>query len=243
MAPTTEPAQQDSDAEEAHLISERHDEEKIQDSDNLFYARRRQRVSLTRSSLITLIVITVLTSTVISGLALHFLHVLDGQQYSGSSSPLPGTTFGSCGDTPSSAREANCTFDMMSFSWLPWQCSEPELTAEFLRVRNWSWWEDVEATRPVPFEEVARGDYAILYITREQHMYHCTYMWKKLHRGLLKGQENIERRGIVDDYIGSYEHTKHCEPMLVGKEDEGDLINKMMVDTAILRKFPHCMWI
>jgi hypothetical protein len=67
-------------------------------------------------------------------------------------------------------------------------------------------------------------------------------MWKKLHRGLLRGQENAERRGIVDTYIGKYEHTAHCEMMLLGMEGDEGVVDKTARDTAILMKFPQCMW-
>ena len=66
-------------------------------------------------------------------------------------------------------------------------------------------------------------------------------MWRKLHRGLLKGRENAEKRGVVDTYIGEYGHTAHCEMMLIGMED-GDVLDKNATDTAIKMKFPQCMW-
>jgi hypothetical protein len=196
---------------------------------------------LTTSGLVTLIASTALISMLLSGLGLHFLHILN-PRHSSESLPLPGSRFGSCGDTPSSARLSNCTFDIMSFSWLPSACDEPELTAEFSRVRNWTWWLDTDRTASVPFDEVARGDHSELFVTREYHMYHCTYMWRKLHRGLLKGQQNVEKRGIVDSYIGSYGHTSHCEMMLIGMEEDGGEVKKNATDTADLMKFPQCMW-
>jgi len=242
MTSAIESSQQDSDAEDAHLMSNHHDEEKDQNSNNVLCASRRQWIPLPRFGLITLVASTALISMLLSGLALHFLHLLNPQQPLGSSLPLPGTRFGSCGDTPTSARLANCTFDIVSFSWLPTPCADPELTAEFLRVRNWTWWLDTHTTTPVPFEEVAGGDYDQLFVTREYHMYHCTYMWRKLHRGLLKGLENAEKRGIVDTYIGEYGHTSHCEMMLLGMEEDHSVVDRNATDTAILMKFPHCMW-
>lgn len=238
-ASASESFQQDSDAEESHLISNHL--EKSQDSENLFRSRRKQWIPIPGSSLITVIASTALISTLLSGLALHFLHLLTSQQRLGISPPLPGTQFGSCGDTPASALQGNCTFDIMSFSWLPSPCADPDLTAEFLRIRNWTWWGDSETTKPVSFEEVAKGNHAELFVTREYHMYHCTYMWRKLHRGLLRSQENAEGRGIVDTYIGKYGHTAHCEMMLLGMEEES-VVDKTATDTAILLKFPQCMW-
>jgi len=182
------------------------------------------------SSLLWGIMSTALVTILLSGLSLYFTHLFN--TFHLKPSPLPGSQFGSCGNTSSSARLANCTFDAMSFSWLPPLCADPELMAEFLRVQNWSWWLDENATMPVSTEIVVEGNHEEVFVTREFHMYHCTYMWRKLHRGLLKSLENKERRGIVDTYIGNYRHTAHCEMMLVGMEGEHGVVDKSATDTA-----------
>ncbi|KAG0646878.1 hypothetical protein D0Z07_6263 [Hyphodiscus hymeniophilus] len=232
-------------AENEHLMSYSpyEDDEKLAKLDNSPDSNGRQLKSFTNSGLITLIASTALISVLLSGLGLHFLHILNPRQFSEASLPVPGTFFGSCGNTSSSARHAGCMFDIMSFSWLPLACADPELTVEFKHLRKWNWWLDENRTAAVPFEEVALGFHSELFVTREYHMYHCTYMWRKLHRGLLRGQENAEKRGIVDSYIGSYGHTAHCEMMLVGMEEDGGGIDKNATDTAILMKFPQCMWV
>ena len=242
MISPMESLQRNSDVEHEQLMSS-HDwnDEKRADSDRLTFSGKKQWKSVTFSGLGTIIASTALMSMLLSGLALHFLHILSptSENYL----PLPGTRFGSCGDSPSSARHANCTFDIMSFSWLPAACDDAELTMEFSRVREWTWWLDTNRTTTIPFEEVALGFHHKLFVTREYHMFHCTYMWRKLHRGLLKAQENDEKRGIVDSYIGSYDHTSHCEMMLIGMGEDGREINKSVTDTAILLKFPQCVWI
>lgn len=233
MSSPIDSLEQQSDAEDALLIL---DHEKLQVSN------QKQWIPPKKSSLIVIIASTAIFSTLLSGFILHLLHILKTHQPCGSSAPIPGASFGSCGNTTSSALLANCTFDVMSFSWLPLPCSDPELTAEFLNLREWSWWLDESATIVLPFEKVATGEYAAVYVTREYHMYHCTYMWRKLHRGVLKAQENAEKRGIVDDYIGAYQHTSHCEKMLVGQEGDQSVVDKTVIDTQILSKFPRCMW-
>lgn len=243
MTQPTKPSQRDLDPENEHLMShafhDDHDEEKLQNSDKSLCSSGNKLRPFTTPGLVTLITSTALISMLLSGLALRFLHIFNLPE---SSSPLPGSRFGSCGNTTSSARRANCTFDIMSFSWLPSACDDPKLTAEFSRVRNWTWWLDTDKMTFVPFEEVARGDHSELFVAREYHMYHCTYMWKKLHRGLLKSQQNAEKRGIMDSYIGNYGHTSHCEMMLLGMEEDGGEINKDATDTAILMKFTQCVW-
>jgi hypothetical protein len=176
MASVPESSQPDSDAEEDHLISHEYEDAKDRRIDELHYSRRRTWIPATTSSLVTLVVVTALLSMLLSGFALYFLHLLGPQQPSRIAHPQPGTRFGFCGDTPASARQANCTFDLMSFSWLPPACAETELTTEFLRLKNWTWWIDAEKNNPVPLHEVSKGEYRELYVTREYHMYHCTYM-------------------------------------------------------------------
>ncbi|PMD29153.1 hypothetical protein L207DRAFT_262418 [Hyaloscypha variabilis F] len=242
MASILDTSRPKSNAEEEKLIPHSEDEEEDQIINQFYHNPKGKWMPATQSSLLTLVAITALTSTLLSGLAFHFFHPFGPQGYTTDTPPVPGTHFGSCGDTPSSARQANCVFDIMSFSWLPNACAEPELTTEFLGLRNWTWWIDADKQEPVPFDEVAWGDHTELYVTREYHMYHCTYMWRKLHRGLLRGQSNAEGRGVVDTYIGQYGHTAHCEMMLLGMESDGEGIDKTATDTIITMKFPQCMW-
>jgi hypothetical protein len=148
----SESSQHDSDAENGILMSPiatNTVKKKAQNSNELFYINRNQRTPLTRIGLITLLVSTALTSMLLSGLGLHFLHLLNPQ----TSKSIPGQRFSSCGDTSSPARLANCTFDIMSFSWLPTPCSDPELTAEFSQLRSWTWWLDTDQTASVPLKK------------------------------------------------------------------------------------------
>lgn len=230
---------QEFDAESAHLM---HNGAKDKGKDEYpiyFTSAHHTWTSLPKPALLLLIIGTSLITILVFGLALHFLHLLDV----GKSSSSPGTKFGSCGDSPSTAREANCTFDIMSFSWLPQACADLDLIAEFLAVQNWTWWMDKDRTSAISLEDVSRGDYDELFVTREYHMYHCTYMWRKLHRGLLRAEEYSKERGVIDTYIGSYGHTEHCEMMLLGMEKDHGAIDKNATDTAILLKYPSCMWV
>lgn len=225
--------------EEARLISEIREDEKEQD---VFYAPRKTWIPLSNLGLVAILAIVALLGMLIFDLGLHFVSISTGRHKPGTSNSLPGAIFGSCGDMPASAREADCIFDIMSFSWLPRPCAEPELTAEFLKLQNWTWWLQEDKKEAVPYDEVTRGEHKQLFVTREYHMYHCTYMWRKLHLGMLRGQNGTEGRGIVDTYIGDFGHTKHCEMMLLGEMDDGGVVDKTVTDTAIVMKFPQCMW-
>lgn len=227
--------QDQGEAEIAHLIdsSHDHDEEKVQPSSN---RSRKSWLPHTPLRLVAAITSTAFICLIISTLVFHLVNT-------SKSFPQPGTKFGSCGNTSLTARAAKCVFDTMSFSWLPPACSDPYLTSEFLALRNWTWYLGQNQKETVSLDEVVRGEHAQLFVSREYHMYHCTYMWRKLHRGMLKAQEEDGRgRGVVDTYIGRYQHTAHCEMMLLGMEGE-ESVDKKKTDTAILMKFPRCMYV
>ncbi|MCJ1224801.1 hypothetical protein MMC12_001446 [Toensbergia leucococca] len=135
----------------------------------------------------------------------------------------------SCGNTTQSARLQNCTFDPISFSWLPAPCTDTHLTAAFLAKRPWQWYLDRAGTQPAPRSEVLRGDHDNLYVTAEYHILHCTYMWRKMHRAVAAGW-------LIDGYVGRFEHTAHCEAMIL----EGLEGKERVVDTVIRMKWPEC---
>lgn len=133
-----------------------------------------------------------------------------------------------CGLSASDAVSRGCSFDPVSFAWLPQRCFDRELAEQFLAQRNWRWYQDSNGTIPVQYESLRNGDYPELYVTQEYHMYHCTYMWRKMHRAILHGQP-------LDGYIGHFAHTSHCETMLLNHEAALNSTN-----TIIATKFVNC---
>lgn len=83
-------------------------------------------------------------------------------------------------------------------------------------------------TRQVDRAGVLEGDFDQLYVTRKYHLYHCLYMWRKLHRA-------ANARAPIDGYIGNYHHTVHCGEMVLLRDTQED-----EVDTMIKSKFPAC---
>jgi len=142
-----------------------------------------------------------------------------------------------CGSTPAEARSRGCRFDVMSFSWLPSRCYDAELAQAFDEVHEWEWFVDGNRTQPVAHAEVMKGEYTGLFVNWEYHLRHCTAMWKKLHRALLRGGSG-ERGGMqaIDGYIANYAHTEHCELILLGDR----AIAFETFNTRIQLKFPDC---
>jgi hypothetical protein len=133
-----------------------------------------------------------------------------------------------CGTSPAEAVALGCSFDIMSFAWLPARCFDRELMEDFLALRRWEWFMDNEGVGIADVASVFAGSYDELYVTEEYHLYHCTYMWKKMHRAVLGGNP-------LDSYIGNIKHTEHCEMMLIDKERPLDGIT-----TRIFTKYPNC---
>jgi hypothetical protein len=138
--------------------------------------------------------------------------------------------FDTCGLSASSALSHGCSFDITSFAWLPARCFDPGLVEQFLALRDWRWYLDAEGSQPIDLGSVRSGGHAQLYVTQEYHIYHCTYMWRKMHRAAAAGRP-------LDGYIGDIAHTAHCEGQLVG---HGAVAVLNETNTVIFTKFVNC---
>jgi hypothetical protein len=83
-------------------------------------------------------------------------------------------------------------------------------------------------------ELVATGVFAELYVSWEYHLRHCTTMWIKLHRAWIQLDSGL---GAINSYTASYEHTLHCESMLLAT-DEGASLGD--INTVIRAKYLDC---
>lgn len=103
------------------------------------------------------------------------------------------------------------------------------LVANFLALESWEWFSDPLGTRPVPLEAIQEGDVALVYVSWRYHIAHCVFMWQKMHRALENG-------GMIDAYIGNYNHTSHCGHVLMRMENG----TRGALNTIIQRKFVGC---
>lgn len=92
-----------------------------------------------------------------------------------------------CGTTVSEAKVAGCEFDPVTFLSLPERCLDRELAAELLGNTTWTVHADPAATIPKSVEEFAAND-TLTFITSYNHLIHCVYGWKRMHRLLLAGK-------------------------------------------------------
>jgi hypothetical protein len=120
----------------------------------------------------------------------------------------------SCGSTVSSARASNCSFDLLSNSWIPTTCYDSETDMEF---RSWitnanrthgAWpyftSKSLSPSTHIHDEATLSSMPGVwLWSTQEQHIGHCIFWAKRVHRTL---QGNIRPSRSVQNM----KHSFHC---------------------------------
>jgi len=115
-------------------------------------------------------------------------------------------TWSSCGDSPETARDRNCSFDLISFAWQTPECYDAELVSEFASWNNWTFYADDKFTSPVSQMTALQGNQA-LFVKWDYHVVHCTFVWRQMHRAY--------ERGWIDCHLRNYHHTIHCQKMIL----------------------------
>lgn len=133
-----------------------------------------------------------------------------GTHFGGANSKIQAVSC-DCGDTIGEAEAMGCRYDPLSVSWLPPQCRDDELTAEFNQAGpggEWPYWADREMTQPLTIEQL--GELAAKPIQDAQfwttfgwHVNHCSFYWRKEWRMRARGLE-------VEHRYDRESHIKHC---------------------------------
>jgi hypothetical protein len=171
------------------------------------------------------LVLLVLANTLALGLLIPFLRLQHVPRSSPpnhypTTCPSPSASTSSpgqeqdCGTTIASARAANCSFDLLSNSWMPTSCYDSETDLEF---RSWiarpnrthgAWpyftSSSLSPSTHIPDIETLSSMTGLwLWTTEEEHIAHCIFWARRIHRALegsfrwSKGVENMQ-------------HTFHC---------------------------------
>ncbi|MCJ1444131.1 MAG: hypothetical protein MMC23_004632 [Stictis urceolatum] len=134
-----------------------------------------------------------------------------------------------CGKSIAEARSMGCVYDSLAAAWLPRECRDDELTAEFDSAGpgpngEWPYFADAEGKRPITVEQVAAmGDtFDFWYSTKEWHVVHCNFYWQKRFRMRQTGTI-MERR---NDHIA---HVKHCGMVVLDGRPKDALVVKAQV--------------
>jgi hypothetical protein len=151
-----------------------------------------------------------------------------------SSSPPQKPILTYCGDTRDQALAKGCTFDMMSWSWMPPACEDVQLSNEYLQLREWEWFADKNMTQPVSRDEVEQGIVKHVWTSREWEEVQCVYNLRKVHRAARAGRP-------IDGFAGHKEYSEYCADLLVETaraREEGTEFQQTVFETEV--KFVHC---
>jgi len=134
-----------------------------------------------------------------------------------------------CGTTPSSARAANCTYDVLLSSWIPAPCLDTEFVAEYMDDASYGGFADQELKIKLTVEQMSEMEF--YYTSVRDHVNHCAVVWKKQFWML------FEESKAMDTVIVSSAHTDHCAEFLVEATEKN--FNE---STKVERGFAGC-WV
>lgn len=133
-----------------------------------------------------------------------------------------------CGDTAAEAKSLGCHFDPTTFSWLPEDCLDHELTSEF-RAREWTLYMDRNKTTTRTESEWSNdaGKSHQAWLTSEDCKLYCVFSWKRMHRAIMSGRN-------LPEGLGSWANTEHCAEALTAHMQPDEIALSVHI------KFPAC---
>ncbi|KAF9879184.1 hypothetical protein CkaCkLH20_03417 [Colletotrichum karsti] len=112
----------------------------------------------------------------------------------------------SCGNSTQEAKKNGCWYDTLLNHWVPAPCYDREFEQEYMDDDTWHAYADVNLTQRLTREEM--GDHDSYYTSIEDHVNHCSMLWKKQFWTL------FEERRTFDAVIVNNYHTEHCADFL-----------------------------
>jgi hypothetical protein len=203
-----------------------------------------------------ILVLLVVANTLALGVLVSFFgpqsvpKTLSSHRHHATSTSLPTSTPAptqkqDCGSTISSAQAANCAFDLLSNSWLPTSCYDSETDLEF---RSWIMHPNrthgawpyftskslSHSTRIPDIETLSSTTGVWLWSTQEQHVGHCIFWARRIHR-------TLEGKVKQSMSVKNMKHSFHCAnevlDSLLGeaplkKIEKGVVHFKVQIDTC-----------
>lgn len=126
-----------------------------------------------------------------------------------SAAPAPKVILSHCGDSPEEARANGCKFEVHNFAWVPPECFDDELVAEWDEDPSWTF-SRTRTSNPVSNppdlytrEEGNSGDLESAILPWRQHVAHCAVVVRKYQRAVI-----LDRP--MDNWTSSATHMTHC---------------------------------
>ncbi|CAD6456738.1 9f6061ae-621c-402c-be81-c7d09c08300b-CDS [Sclerotinia trifoliorum] len=134
-----------------------------------------------------------------------------------------------CGTTETTAKAANCTFNLMSFSYIPTGCTDTTLLPQFTNSHatlppdsagTFPWYRWSNRTEPVPQDAEQLSKYPFIWTTHEWHIAHCLYNWALTSAAIgrvLAGERNV---WVLGDAVEGA-HIAHCNGLVSDRVTSG----------------------
>ncbi|KAE9984656.1 hypothetical protein EG327_004970 [Venturia inaequalis] len=146
-----------------------------------------------------------------------------------------------CGNSTVEAKDLGCIFDPLAFLWVPAACYDTETTELYKETVDWSAYDAPGGTvkkpkgRKLSLEEMGMSAGKTFYWTSGiDHVYHCAYMWQRMHKMCSKGQCQQ-----TDGNSRNLLHTQHCSNSMI-KAALGDPEKQQEVGVQTLAGFSEC---
>ncbi|KAK8013577.1 hypothetical protein PG991_009170 [Apiospora marii] len=126
-----------------------------------------------------------------------------------------GVTLCDCGSSVREALSRECVYDALSAGWLPPYCRDAELTAQFEAAGpepdgRWTYYADGQGQETLDAAQLGLladggggGGKTTFWATREWHIQHCLFYWRKHHRMRHTG-------AVMEARFDTDEHVRHC---------------------------------
>lgn len=203
-----------------------------------------------------ILVLLVFVNTLALGVLIPFfgpqsvLKSPSSHRHHATSTPLPAsapapTQKQDCGSTITSAQAADCAFDLLSNSWLPTSCYDFETDLEFRswivhpnRTRGaWPYFTSKSlshSTRIPDIETLSSTTGVWLWSTQEQHIGHCIFWARRVHRTL---EGKVKQSMSVKNMKHSFHCTNEVLDSVLGeaplKKIEAGVVHfKVQIDTC-----------
>lgn len=125
-----------------------------------------------------------------------------------------------CGKSIEEAKQAGCSFDRLTKTWLPAACPRRyeeqfvQYPASRLNMTEWKYWTDLSTTEEITDDDMAlfaetkhRGEVSWV-STLRMHIAHCAF-------GLMRRSDLTDAGERIDLATAPLDHTHHCIEMLL----------------------------
>lgn len=147
-----------------------------------------------------------------------------------------------CGNTTDEAISLGCEFDLLSYSWTPGPCLDRETSEGFKdwllspdrQFSPWPFYADREGKEWVPdAESLSMRTGGVTWTTQEEHLGHCTFLMRRLHK-VASNEARLNSR------YGQYGHTVHCTKEILRGFTGPVSYDKTQLDSTFGVSFESC---